>query len=387
MIAHMTRTHPVKNGADPLPDRTETIEDLREKLRRYELIFQATNDVIYDLNLEDGTVVWNEALYTQYGYEHDEPTGTLEWWTGHVHPDDALPLENRVSTLFDGSTNSWQHDYRFRRADGGYNYVHDRGLVLRSGNGKPTRIIGSLLDVTAQAQLDIAKDEFIALVSHQLRTPLTVIRVYGEMLTGGAFGQLTDEQAEWVRNMTQSSARLIDVVGAILNISRLELGRINISATQQDILKLTRDTVKGVAPLAADKEVEIAVSLPDSLPQLHVDTIIYVQTLHNLLTNAIRYTEAQKGRVTVSIDEADEGYVVSVSDNGIGIPLDSQPHIFERFYRARNAVGAETQGSGLGLYLVKVMTDTYGGKLWFESTEGQGTTFYVWIPAGGMRPL
>jgi len=256
MITHMSHAYPVKpSGAVAESKRTETVHDLQEKLRRYELIFRATNDVLYDLNLEDATIEWNEALYTQYGYERIEPVGTLEWWTTHVHPADALLLENRVVELFESGTNSWQHDYRFRREDGGYNYVHDRGLVLRDQSGKPSRIIGSLLDVTAQRQLDIAKDEFIALVSHQLRTPLTTIRVYGEMLTSGRFGDLSKEQAQWVRNMTDSSARLIDVVGAILNISRIDLGRIKISSTLHDMNDLTQDCVNSIMPLANEKHI------------------------------------------------------------------------------------------------------------------------------------
>jgi len=119
-------------------------------------------------------------------------------------------------------------------------------------------------------------------------------------------------------------------------------------------------------------------------PEVSLDGTIYTQTLHNLLTNAIRYTLPQKGRITVGLKKETEGYVLSVCDNGIGVPKDAQEHVFERFYRAKNALGIETQGSGLGLYLVKVMTDAYGGKIWFESSEGEGTSFYVLIPERGM---
>jgi signal transduction histidine kinase len=174
------------------------------------------------------------------------------------------------------------------------------------------------------------------------------------------------------------------VVGAILNISRIDLGRIKIAASPQDLVRLTREGVKEVALLAEEKRIRITLSLPDKLPAVNVDETIYTQTLHNLLTNAIRYTQPQKGEVTVELKRAPEGYMLSVRDNGIGIPQYARTHIFERFYRAKNAVGAEAQGSGLGLYLVKVMTDAYGGRLWFESSEGKGTVFYVLIPEAGM---
>jgi two-component system CheB/CheR fusion protein len=382
----MARQHPARripSNATAKADADE-LRKLQERVKRYELIFQATNDVVYELNLDDGTVDWNEALYTQYGYSPDEPTDTLEWWTSRVHPDDAFLLENKITDLFESDTSSWQYDYRFRRADGKYNYVHDRGLLLRDHKGQPKRIIGSLLDMTAQKQLDIAKDEFISLVSHQLRTPLTVIRVYGEMLTNGMSGKLSAEQAQWVHNMTNSSSRLIDVVGDILNVSRLDLGRINITAHPLDVATLIKGCIHEVQPLADEKHITFTFEPLDDLPPVRVDQTIMTQIVHNLLTNAIRYTKPNKGAVRVSFEPWEDGYRLTVQDNGIGIPKDAADHIFERFYRAKNALSVETQGSGLGLYLIKVMTDAFGGRVWFEPVPGKGTAFHVSIPAHGM---
>jgi two-component system CheB/CheR fusion protein len=381
----MARSHPaLLADAHNSPGQSESLQSLQEKVQRYELIFKATKDVVYELNLEDATVEWSDALYTQYGYNHSEPANSLEWWTHHVHPDDALLLENKITDLFGSETNSWQYDYRFRRADGNYNYVHDRGLLLRDSNGRPTKIIGSLLDVTAQKQLDIAKDEFISLVSHQLRTPLTVIRVYGEMLTSGIFGDLNTEQAQWVRNMTSSSVRLIDVVGAILNVSRIDLGRIRIVPSPRDMTELVSNCIKEVVPLAAEKQVSITFEPAAGLPEVALDETIFAQIVHNLLTNAIRYTRPKQGIVTVRLGRRAGDYVLSVHDNGIGIPKEARDHIFERFYRAKNALGMEVQGSGLGLYLIKVMCDAFGGKVWFRTGKQEGTTFYVQIPKTGM---
>jgi len=375
----MARLHPARQPATASED---ALHELQEAVRRYELIFQATNDVLYDMDLVQASVEWNEALYTQYGYTRDESNDTLEWWTQHVHPDDAFLLENKVTELFESGTSSWHCDYRFRRADGSYVYVRDRGLLQRDKTGKPVRIIGSLLDVTAQKQLDLAKDEFISLVSHQLRTPLTIIRVYGEMLTGGMSGTLSSEQTQWVRNMTNSSARLIDVVGAILNVSRLDLGRIKITTSPRDMRALVQGCIKEVLPLAEEKQVLIGFSPPHQFPLVSLDETIFTQIVHNLLTNAIRYTRPQEGRIDVRLEARPDGFLVVVDDNGIGIPTDAHEHIFERFYRAKNAVGVEAQGTGLGLYLIKVMCDAFGGKVWFET--GNGSTFYVLIPKGGM---
>src|SRR5690606_34029367 len=101
----------------------ELEKQLRETIQRYELIFKATNDVLYDLDLTTGVVTWNEALYTQYGYAKTKATNTLEWWAGHIHPDDALQLEDKMSAWLEGKTDTWHAEYRFKKADGNYIYV------------------------------------------------------------------------------------------------------------------------------------------------------------------------------------------------------------------------------------------------------------------------
>src|SRR5882757_2553403 len=186
--------------------------ELQQTIERYELIFQATHDILYDLDLGKGTVVWNEALYLQFGYKRSEPAGTLEWWTQHIHPDDAFRIENELTNWFDSGNTTWQTEYRFEKADGSYNYVRDRGFLQRAADGTPIRIIGSLLDITKQKELDLAKDEFISLVSHQLRTPLTVIRLYSEMLTNGLLASST-------ANRTPMSSELRAPVSGLLNWS------------------------------------------------------------------------------------------------------------------------------------------------------------------------
>src|SRR5882762_9232906 len=117
----MASLHPSDDlGSAKASAISESIEVLQDAVRRYELIFRATNDVLYDLDLETGQVVWNEALYTQYGYDAKELATSLEWWTSHVHPGDAVQLEQKVYELFESTTSSWQCEYRFRRADGRY---------------------------------------------------------------------------------------------------------------------------------------------------------------------------------------------------------------------------------------------------------------------------
>jgi PAS domain S-box-containing protein len=360
---------------------------LRETLERYELIFQATHDILYDLCLQTGKVTWNEALYTQYGYAKSSQMGTLEWWAKHIHPDDALRVENDISDWLSGDNDTWQTEYRFRKANGSYTYVRDRGFVIRASDATPLRIIGSFLDIARQKNLDRAKDDFISLVSHQLRTPLTVIRIYGEMFTNGLLGELDNVQSAHIACMTNASIRLLKLVEDILNISRIELGNFDVSPTAVNTNALIRECIQEVTPLAAGKRITITFEADETLPPLPIDSMVFTQILDNLLSNAIRYTKAARGHIAVNFSQRENEYVLSVCDNGIGIPKAAQAHIFDRFYRAPNAVNSEEQGTGLGLYLVQLMTQAFGGRVWFESVKNTGTTFNVGISLTGMAPV
>ncbi len=353
---------------------------LLETVQRYQLVYKATNDVLYDFDLRQGKILWNDALYTQYGYSKKEKADQLEWWASHIHPDDALRLEDELSKWFTGGQDTWQAEYRFLRADGSYSDVRDRGVLQRAPDGEPIRIIGSLLDITKQKELDRAKDEFISLVSHQMRTPLTAIRIHSELLTSGLIGQLGGETTAHVERITSASVRLIKLVDDILNISRAELGHIVPKFESTGVNEFIQSHIDEVAPLAAEKKANIRFTPNLDIKKVTLDMTIFGHIIHNLLTNAIRYSEPRKGVIEVSFDRNRSGYLLAVKDNGIGIPETALPHIFNRFFRADNALNSKEQGTGLGLYLVKVMAETVGYDVWAEANKGKGTTFFVRMP-------
>lgn len=378
----MTNSRASSGGQAPAEDLEK---QLRETIQRYQLVFRATNEVLYELNIETEAVIWNDAIFTQYGYDRTENVATLSWWAQHIHPDDALQVEYDMSEWLLGDGETWQSEYRFRKADGTYVDVRDRAVVQRDKSGTPISVIGSFLDITRQKQLDRAKDEFISLVSHQLRTPLTAIRLYSEMLEGGMFGKLSEPQQEQLGHITDASIRLIDLVGNILDISKLESGHMGSNPVPARVNKILELCISEVKPLADQKGVTIEYAPDESIDKVSVDSVIFGQVVHNLLTNAIRYTEPYSGHVEVVFTRDDQGYLLSVKDNGIGIPASAQQSIFNRFYRASNASGLEEHGTGLGLYMIKLMLETAGCDVWFDSAIGEGTTFYVRVPKGGMK--
>ena len=356
-----------------------------DALKRYELLFQATHDILYDVDFQNADVVWNDALYTQYGYEKGDEVRTIEWWATRIHPDDAMSVEGKFSDVFASDVSVVECTYRFRRADGTYANVLDRGYLLRDDLGKPSHIIGSLLDITEATKLSRAKDEFISLVSHQLRTPLTVIKFYSQMILEGMFGNFDQQQRDPIVKISDASTNLIKLVGDILNVSRIELERIRISPVLTDVEPIIERLVESVRPLAERKQINISYRVTKRASAIPIDVSIFEQILDNLLSNSIRYARPESAVVTVTFIRTSSDYILSVKDNGIGIPIANQKYIFERFYRADNARNVIEEGTGLGLYYIRVLAHAFGGDITFTSHENEGTTFKVSIPLSGMN--
>lgn len=245
-----------------------------------------------------------------------------------------------------------------------------------------------LHDITHLKAIDKMKTEFVAVASHQLRTPLTPIMLFSEMLLNDNTGELNDIQREYLETINKSSRRMIELVNDLLNVSRLETGRLKISPSPTKMEDFIADVISEVEPVAKKKGCKIVFTRPESnLPTVWIDQSLVRQVIHNLITNAIRYTPAENGEIIVSVSQDGGEYTISVRDNGIGIPAEAQPRIFEKFFRADNAIMKEAEGSGLGMYVAKMVVEASGGKIWFESpVNGQdyGTMFSVSIPAHGM---
>lgn len=365
-------------------DTASKLDEL-DPLKRYELLFKATNDILYDVNLQSAEVIWNDALYTQYGYKRIKSVTTLSWWASRIHPEDAMSVEGKFTDVFDSKVNDIESTYRFMRADGTYANVLDRGYVLRDDDGVPRHIIGSLLDITETTKLSRAKDEFISLVSHQLRTPLTVIKFHSQMILEGIYGEFSPSQRDPIAKISDASTNLIKLVGDILNVSRIELERIRITPIMSDIEPIITRAVESVRPLAEGKGVKISVSVSKLAIAVPIDVAIFEQILDNLLSNSIRYSKTEGAKVAVRFSRAKTNYQLTVKDNGIGIPVANRKHIFQRFYRADNARKVIEEGTGLGLYYIRVLALAFGGDITFKTVEGSGTEFTVTIPLTGMR--
>ena len=251
-------------------------------------------------------------------------------------------------------------------------------------------------DITADHELDEAKSGFISIASHQLRTPLTAIKNFTELLSKPIVGDLNERQKRYVDDAYHSVKRMIILVNDLLNVSRIESGKLRISPEDTDLIDFVQVIIDELKPFAESKKCNIIFNKPrDVMPNIGIDRSLVRQVIHNLITNAVRYSPESSPDVIIAIErdngfntESDGGVVIiSVKDNGIGIPKEVQSHIFEKFFRADNAIKKEAEGSGIGMYIAKMIMETSGGGLSFSSPpEGEetGSVFRVVLPVKGM---
>lgn len=260
-------------------------------------------------------------------------------------------------------------------------------LPIKESSEKITGGALMFYDITHLKEIDNMKTEFVSVASHQLRTPLSGMHWALEMLLGGDVGTLNEEQREYIEDLAGSNKRMISLVNQLLNVSRIESGRLSIHPQETHIVDFLQTVLSEAQSLAQEKEVSLKFHKPrKKFDPIDIDTDLIHQVIHNLITNAIRYSyENKKSKVEVTLEKDGVYYLIKVKDQGIGIPKKDQKNIFQKFFRASNAIEKETDGTGFGLYLAKMIMDEAGGNIWFESQKGKGTTFFVQLPVVGMK--
>jgi len=234
-------------------------------------------------------------------------------------------------------------------------------------------------DMSNQKELEKARLEFVSLTSHQLRTPSSGIKAFLELILGGDAGPLTETQTDYLNEIYQSNERMIELVEALLNVSKIESGRLVLEPRPVDLIKLSEEVIEEVMPLIKERKQKFEFIKPAESPRVALDARLIFQVISNLLTNASKYN-SEGGSIVLQISKETNEILFRVSDNGWGIPKHQQDKIFTKFFRGDNVVMRQTVGSGLGLYIVKQIVEMSGGRVWFESEENKGTTFYFTLP-------
>jgi two-component system sensor histidine kinase VicK len=222
--------------------------------------------------------------------------------------------------------------------------------------------------------------DFVSMTSHQLFTPLSIIRGHIALMIEGSLGKITEKQKNFLDQSMHATKKMVSLVSELLSISRLEERKITLNFAPTNIVDVIDSTISELEPLAARNSIHLISKISrKSIPLVVIDGEKISQVMQNIIDNAIKYTP-KKGTVQIDITVETDNLVISVSDNGIGIPKDDLPKLFQRFFRSSNTLSLDSKGTGLGLYIAKVIVERHQGKIWAESTENKGSTFYIALP-------
>jgi PAS domain S-box-containing protein len=264
--------------------------------------------------------------------------------------------------------------------DGGQHLTYK--VVTATVNDSRGRYMGHMkifYNVTREKMIDRMKTEFISIAAHQLRTPLSSIKWVIKMVLSGDAGDLNEEQAELLDKGYKSNERMIGLVNDMLDVSRIEEGRFGYDFAVENFTETLDIIIETLSSQISEKHIKFKVDKPKKLPKVEMDKKKMSLVLQNLLENAVKYTP-EYGRIEVILEPGEKFLRVRVKDNGVGIPAEDQAKLFSKFFRANNVIRMQTEGSGLGLFIVKNIIQKHGGDITFTSEEGKGTEFAFTLP-------
>ena len=234
---------------------------------------------------------------------------------------------------------------------------------------------------TNQKLLDLSKmkDDFLSIVSHDLRSPLNAILGFAEMLLMTKANPLDEKQIKWVNKIHESGELQLNLINDLLDISKIESGKLDLRKTDENLYDIVEYCTETMSSLAINKKIDISIKCQKKNIKLYCDKPKIIQVLNNLISNAVKFTY-EGGKVKITIKEMEDDAEISIQDTGIGIPSEQIPKLFQKFTSFTNVGTKGEKGTGLGLAICKNFIEAHGGKLWVNSILGKGTTFYFTLP-------
>ena len=376
---------PVKDSMGNIIGVSKIARDITEKKRAAKLLnereehlglaIKAADLGTFDLDMVNGTMVWDKRCREFFGIYNNEPVNYNDDFLNGLHPDDRERVTTLIDNLFDRSKSNGIYDVEYRTVgveDQKLRWVRAMGKVYFDDDGKPVRFIGTVLDITDKKQAELRKNDFIAMVSHELKTPLTSVRAYIQVLLADA--KKRDEKFA-INALTRTEVqtkKMASMIQDFLSLARLEEGKIQITKEKFKLHELIEE-ISGDAQFLTSTHT-IKLKDCDDI-NIYGDRDKIGQVLINLLSNAIKYSPGG-GSITIGCEVTGNKVKIYVSDEGIGISLSDQEKLFDRFYRVRNEKIKTISGFGIGLYLVSELLSYHDSKIEVESVEGHGSTFY-----------
>ncbi len=343
-------------------------------------ILESVADGVMVTDQNGEIILFNAAAERTLGLRRDEVLGRPAVELSGLYGPGAAQWAERLEK-WRTAPREYQGDYLSERVDLGDRVVSVHVSPVVHGN-EYLGLVSVFRDITREIEADRAKSEFVARVSHELRTPMTSIKGYADLILLGAAGPINDQQRHFLETVKNNADRLSLLVNDLLDISRIEQGRFELDVREVNLRELIGQILTTFEGRKKNdgRTITITGEVPDDLPIIEGDYDRLTQVFTNLVSNAYQYTP-DEGSVTIRACVDGEGVRVDVADTGIGIPEQDQPHVFDRFFRGEShPLVFKSSGTGLGLAIVREMVNMHYGRVWFESEEGKGTTFSVWLP-------
>ncbi|MBB4635312.1 ATP-binding protein [Longimicrobium terrae] len=329
--------------------------------------------------IQDGVYRYvNPHVYQMLGFPpgwFDTPRSALDI----IHEDDRPMVQENLRRRVDGEVPSMQYRVRGRRYDGSTVFLEVHGSRAEI-DGRPA-VIGIAIDVTRREMAErerehalLARDRFYAMISHELRTPVSAVMLYNDLLSSGVYDPLSDEQRDAVERSQKSARHLLDLINDLLDLAKLDAGKLETRLADLDVAQEVEGVVAGLAPLAAEHGCPVSVQVDDPPLRATGDPRRVQQILLNLLSNAVKFGHGHP--IEVNCRREGGGVVVQVADHGPGIGPDDLERIFDDFVQ----VGEPGVGTGLGLPIARRLAELQGGSLTVSSREGEGSTFRLILP-------
>lgn len=351
---------------------------------RYYLAVRGSNDGVWDWNLLTQEIYYSPRYKELLGYRDDEFPNTYDSFTAHVHPGDMPRISEAVRAHLEEKV-PLEIEFRMRCKNGEWSWFSVRGQAIWDKEGKPYRVAGSQRDITDRKQAEQNVNEFFSTVSHELRTPLSAVKGSLRLIEGGLAGKISNEARELLDIALSSCERLIRLVNDILDLRKIEAGKIDLNLDDVNATELVQEVLQGLSSYAENHGVTLESDLPERL-DLEADHDRVVQVMTNLVGNAIKFSGSGSTiKVQVKQFPGSNSARFWVEDNGPGIPKNKQHLLFMKFKQLDASDTRRQDGTGLGLAICKAIVGQHHGKIGVESEEGEGAIFWFELPLHATR--
>lgn len=356
---------------------TQKQKEIKNRQETIDLLFEHSADGILIINDEQQIEEFSPSMEKMTGYSKAESLGRdAQQLLKFRSSEETSLLPDLMFTAKNVRKSPYIKNYLMSK-DGREITSEASYALVRDARGK-TRGLAIIRDITYEKELVERDKEFIAVTSHQLNTPLSIIRGYSSLLLAGKAGKISKEQSDYVKEIHNATEKMVALTKSLLSISRIEQEKIKLDLEESNLSDLIIKTIESLRDMAESNNVKIDLSKFNKNLIVNLDPEKIGQVLSNILDNAIKYSP--KGVVSISVEENPTNVIIGIADTGIGIPEDEIDKIGTRFYRTQSAITLDHQGTGLGLFIAKTIIEKHQGKLDITSKPGKGTKISITLP-------